>query len=194
MRISPLGVFGWWLPARELAELAARDSRLSHPPPLCQAACAVFACAIGYAVRTGASAKEVHGEAMRIAREEPLAAPALEVLEAAAETTPADFQSQMGWVRIALQNAFHQLLRAESAEEAVVATAAQGGDSDTNACIAGALAGAVHGARAIPERWSEKVLSCRTDRPPEYWCVDLPELARKLCSPAQAGGADGEAR
>ena len=24
---SPLGVFGWWLPARELAELAARDSR-----------------------------------------------------------------------------------------------------------------------------------------------------------------------
>ncbi len=186
MRISPLGVFGWRLGARELATLAARDSRLSHPHPLCQAACAVFACAVGFAVRTGASATEVYGEALRIAREEPLAAPALTALESAAEAAPADFQAKMGWVRIALQNAFHQLLRSKSLEEAVVATVAPGGDTDTNACIAGALAGAVHGARAIPERWSERVLSCRTARPPEYWCVDLPELARRLCSPAPA--------
>ena len=189
MRISPLGVHGWRLPWPELAALAARDSRLSHPHPLCQAACAVFTGAIGHAVRTGASARQVFDEALRVAREHPLAAPALEILEAAADAPPADYQAQMGWVRIALQNAFHQLLRCESVEEVIVATAAQGGDSDTNACIAGALAGAVHGARPLPERWTRTILSCRTRRPAEYWCGDLPELARRLCFPGADAGA-----
>jgi len=50
-----------------------------------------------------------------------------------------DFQTNQGWVLIALQNAFHQLVRAPSAEEGTIATVNAGGDTDTNGAIAGAL-------------------------------------------------------
>ncbi len=106
MRISPLGVFGWDLDARELAKLAAQDSRLSHPDPVCQAACVVFTHAIAHAVRTGATALAVYEDALAFARKEPLASPIVDTLERARTEVPADFSEKMGWVRIAFQNAF----------------------------------------------------------------------------------------
>ncbi len=45
------------------------------------------------------------------------------------------------------------LSRPESFEEALVAAASLGGDSDSLAAMTGAIAGAHHGASAIPERW-----------------------------------------
>ncbi len=42
-------------------------------------------------------------------------------------------------------------------EEAVCAAARGGGDTDTAACIVGALSGAYHGAKRIPKRWMEQV-------------------------------------
>ena len=44
-------------------------------------------------------------------------------------------------VLVALRNAFHQLLHADSFEAGVVNTVSQGGDTDTNGAIAGALLG-----------------------------------------------------
>ena len=41
------------------------------------------------------------------------------------------------------------------------ATVRRGGDTDTNAAIAGALLGAVHGRDAVPLQWRQMVLSCR---------------------------------
>ena len=40
-------------------------------------------------------------------------------------------------------------------------TVMRGGDTDTNAAIAGALLGAVYGRNALPRQWIEKILSCR---------------------------------
>jgi ADP-ribosylglycohydrolase len=42
-------------------------------------------------------------------------------------------------------------------EEAVASAASAGGDTDTVAAIVGALAGAYHGASAIPERWLNRI-------------------------------------
>jgi ADP-ribosylglycohydrolase len=42
-------------------------------------------------------------------------------------------------------------------EEAVCSAASAGGDTDTAAAIVGALAGAYHGASAIPRRWLDKL-------------------------------------
>jgi hypothetical protein len=94
----------------------------------------------------------------------------------------------MGWVLIALQNAFYQLLHAVNLEEGVVDTVMRGGDTDTNGAIAGALLGAVYGRRAVPSRWIATLLSCRTltgsgtehPQPPEFWPVDVMELAEAL--------------
>ncbi len=51
---------------------------------------------------------------------------------AAAAAPPADFSTHEGWVLVALQNAFYQLLHAPSLRDGVVATVMLGGDTDTN--------------------------------------------------------------
>lgn len=64
-----------------------------------------------------------------------------------------------------------------------------GGDTDTNAAIAGALLGAVHGREAIPARWRRLVTSCwpvgglsptRHPRSRAFWPADALELAERL--------------
>jgi ADP-ribosylglycohydrolase len=111
------------------------------------------------------------------------------VVEQAATAPPADYQRQQGWVLIALQNAFYQLLHAPSLEEAVVRTVRAGGDTDTNAAICGALVGAVYGREAVPAQWRQLVLSCRPmdgypdihqPRPALFWPTDALVLAEQL--------------
>jgi ADP-ribosylglycohydrolase len=107
----------------------------------------------------------------------------------AADLVPADYVHQQGWVLIAFQNALWQMLNAPSLEEGVVDTVMRGGDTDTNAAIAGALLGAAFGRSAIPNQWTEKILSCRPEagqprvhrpRPECFWPVDALELAQNL--------------
>lgn len=64
----------------------------------------------------------------------------------------------------------------------------RGGDTDTNAAIAGALLGALHGREGIPHRWIRALLSCRPipetgarhPRPQALWPVDALQLAERL--------------
>ena len=78
---------------------------------------------------------------------------------AAATLTAGDLldpvQRQIGYVMTALQVAFWAAMTAPSFEQAVVDAANLGGDADTNAAVAGALAGAHFGAESIPQRWLE---------------------------------------
>lgn len=104
----------------------------------------------------------------------------VECLEKAKKSLPDDFHHQMGWALKALQNAFFQLLHAESLEAGIIDTVRQGGDTDTNGCIAGALLGSVHGDVAIPDRWVATLLDCRSPRASEYHCNDLSQLAHNL--------------
>ena len=100
---------------------------------------------------------------------------------------PGDFFGRMGWVLVALQNAFFHL-KNSGFEEALVATVAAGGDTDTNAAVCGALLGAALGKQAIPSRWILPVLACRSTvdagaprpRPAAYWPDDILELAEAL--------------
>ncbi len=184
MRVSPLGIFGHGLPEADLAIFAAIDSRLSHPHPVCVAACAVFVHAIAYAVRTGSGAGAVFEEACKFAGRCDLAAPIRDSLMTAAEKRPDDFETNEGWVRIAFENAFFELAHVDSFEEALVRTVNAGGDTDTNGAIAGALLGAVVGEASIPERWRRVVLGCRTSRGSDYQTTDARELAEAL---VQAG-------
>jgi hypothetical protein len=101
----------------------------------------------------------------------------------------------MGWVLVALQNAFWQLLHAAGFEEGVTGSVQLGGDTDTNGAIAGALLGAVHGRAAVPQQWMSRVLSCRPlvgipgvarPRPAAFWPVDALWLAERLLFLGQA--------
>lgn len=193
MRVSPLGIFGHMLEPERLAEMARAECALTHPHRVCQDASAVFAVAIAHAVRTGATPFEIWETSYDFARRADCAPEVMEALDLGALEPPDDFLHQMGWVKIALQNAVFRLLHAPSLEEGVVDTVMAGGDTDTNAAIAGALLGAAHGREAVPPAWREAVLSARADRetrvprPPEYWPVDALELAERLLSPGAAG-------
>jgi ADP-ribosylglycohydrolase/fructose-1,6-bisphosphatase/inositol monophosphatase family enzyme len=187
MRIAPIGV--WAAGPNEAAAAAAEDSELSHPHPVCRAACAAFAASISVALE-GADRQAMLATAMRIAREAGAeAAPVSAVLDKAASgVAPAEFQHQMGWVLIALQNAFFHLAAGTALEPALIETVGRGGDTDTNAAIAGALLGAADGRASFPVRWVLPVLTCRPDRglhaarprPEAYWPDDLLELTEAL--------------
>jgi ADP-ribosylglycohydrolase/fructose-1,6-bisphosphatase/inositol monophosphatase family enzyme len=188
MRISPLGLFAAGRPALG-ADLARQDSRLTHPHPVCQDACAVFVAALAHAVAHGDGAEAAHRAALAEADRSAVQPAVRAVLEQAPHAPPACYDAwSQGWVLIALHNAFWQLLHAPGLEEGVVGTVMQGGDTDTNAAITGALLGAVHGRDAVPPRWVSALLSCRPlpgtptrhPRPSEFWPVDAPLLAEAL--------------
>jgi ADP-ribosylglycohydrolase len=92
----------------------------------------------------------------------------------------------MGWVLIALQNAFYHLLASDLFRSGVTETILQGGDTDTNACITGALIGAVEGISQIDWELVGPLLSCRPHaqtrrpRPLDYWPDDAGALVRQL--------------
>lgn len=191
MRISPLATWGHRLSPHQLADLASEDSSLTHPHPVCRESCAVFAVAVARAVGGGGSPQEVYRHTLGWAESACWDASVLSALRSAAEYPPADYQTRQGWVLVALQNAFYQLLHAPTLEEGVVATVMAGGDTDTNAAIAGALLGAVHGRGAVPEQWRRMILSCRPiqhltptrhPRPRPFWPVDALEVAETLAA------------
>lgn len=179
MRCSPLGVFGARLPREALAALARRDSSLSHPAAVCQAACAVYVTAIADALTSDAKGPQLYERALTFARAH--APEVVDTLEDAAEGLPvSDDEHNQGWVRIALQHAFFHLKHATDFEAALVQTVVKGGDADTNGCIVGALLGATLGAEAIPPRWRKTVAACRPARPTRYGCADLDALTDAL--------------
>jgi ADP-ribosyl-[dinitrogen reductase] hydrolase len=187
MRVSPLGIFGHGLAPAELATLAREDARLTHPHPVCADAGAVFTAAVARAVARGGTPAELADWALAFAREHRLHEEVIEALVISTKHRP-DFATHQGLVTVALQNAFFQLRHA-SPEEALVDTVRRGGDTDTNAAIAGALLGAVHGVEGLPLRWRNAVLSCvpvegmpgcQRPRPPSCWAVDALVVAERL--------------
>jgi ADP-ribosyl-[dinitrogen reductase] hydrolase len=189
MRICPLGIYSAAVDEGAVVEWAREDAALTHPNPVCLGANAVFAAAISFAIRTGNGPGQVYQHALEAGQRAQVPQSVMDALRAAADGPPKDYMHQMGWVVIALHNAFWQLLTAVSAEEGVVQSVMAGGDTDTNGAIAGALLGAVHGLESIPYQWRDRVLSCRPivgvsgvrhPRPKAFWPVDALWLAEHL--------------
>jgi ADP-ribosyl-[dinitrogen reductase] hydrolase len=186
MRAAPLGVLAHAATAARAAEWARADSALTHPHPVCGDAVAAYVVAVADAVAHG-DARHAWSASLAWARGAGAQAPVVEALLAAEHGPRAADGENQGWVLIALQNAFHDLLHAPGLEAGVVASVARGGDTDTNAAIAGALLGAVHGREAVPPAWRSLVLSCRAHplrarhaRPRAYWATDLYELSERV--------------
>jgi ADP-ribosylglycohydrolase len=149
MRATPIG-----LAARDIAEAvqAARgDAELTHADPAAAiASCAL--CAALLAVRAGS-------DPLAAAREQARGHPRLaDTLSAVAEGD----EEQLGrlayspeagacWTTLAL--GLYALVRHDDYECGVSWAIAQGGDTDTNAAVAGALLGARYGESTIPARW-----------------------------------------
>ncbi len=186
MRVSPIGIASAGDPVKA-AEWARQDSKLTHPHPVCQAACAAYCAAIAVAI-AGGNRVDMLEEANAQAGRDAEADLVRSALADAAVGPPVDYQKQMGWVLIALRNAFYHLQAGHRIERTVLDTIHRGGDTDTNGAIAGALVGSADGKATFPDRWAAPILSCRATsesgtrhpRPEEYWPSDALTLASRL--------------
>lgn len=131
MRAAPLALRYAHEPA-ELARVAEADSRLTHFDDRAARACVQF---------TALLAGLLRGEQPDL----PVAPDRAEAARRAAGLG--------AFVEATLLVAVTALHTASDFEEGVVWAVNLGGDTDTNAAVAGALLGACHGAAAIPERW-----------------------------------------
>lgn len=189
MRISPLGIFGCNYDLDRVSDHARADASLTHPHPVCLEANALFAMALANAIGTWKDAKELYKQIEDWAQGMNVDARLMKAIVDASESPPADYVRQQGWVIIAFQNALWQLLHAPTLEDGIVDTVMRGGDTDTNAAIAGALLGAAYGRNAVPAQWIDKLLNCRPEagrpnvrhpRPECFWPVDALHIARCL--------------
>ncbi len=189
MRISPLGIFGAKHNLNQVAQWAMQDAELTHPHHICQQVNALFTMAIAHAIATGCSPKELYDNVGQWANKLSVDPLIIDIIKKSSTSPPKDYVQLQGWVLIAFQNALYQLINAKTLAEGVINTVMQGGDTDTNAAICGALLGAVYGRKAIPRQWAEAVLNCRPKenevnvkhpRPEAFWPVDALVLAEKL--------------
>lgn len=196
MRCSPLAILpGWETAARE-------DCALTNPHPTCIDSCRVYVGALVDCSR----AIEPHGilkRAIDRAQEEEV----VDVLQQVRrkEERKVDEKSTKGWTLHALYCAFWAAVHHDSYEDAIDEVILRGGDTDTNAAIAGALLGARLGFDAMnaEARTSSNIammLLCETEngdmpRPREYQPRHaLDALAGKLLSGATAPAAVARAR
>jgi ADP-ribosylglycohydrolase len=181
MRHSPLAIWGHALPSEALDVYVRADTRLTHPNRVCEDASSAFIAALAATIRDGLSARDAYTLACDWHRAHGLSAGVTQVLRDA-EHSPPDYLTHKGHALVALQNAFYQALHAPTMEEGVVRSVMGGGDTDTNAAIAGALLGALHARDNVPDQWREALRTCKPHpgakggqrpRPQTYWPNDL---------------------
>ena len=138
-----------------IAEDAAAASRITHYDPRCVGSCVAVTTAIAHLVRgEGDEAVERAASAGGAICDDVRAA-----IERGAARSPADLHvdgEDRGYVLRTVELAFSALAGASDFEEGVLAVVSRGGDTDTNACVAGGLLGARFGKSRIPERWISK--------------------------------------
>lgn len=189
MRAAPIGIFyhGDTLAASAAGRI---DARLTHPSEATVAANAGFCAAIA-ALVAGKAWPNAFTAAARAVRETGSKEIETALKEASLRRFPSQYDgASQGWVVIAFQNAFAHLTAGSSFGEALVETVAQGGDTDTNGAICGALLGARHGFDAIPGQWRDAVLNCNPGkgsprpRPCVYWPSSALEVVDRMLGDA----------
>ncbi|MCQ2444754.1 MAG: ADP-ribosylglycohydrolase family protein, partial [Mailhella sp.] len=161
MRVSPLAVYGAGMDWRELWRMADEDAALTHINTACRNATSMFAILVADAVWTGDTPEALVERMLARAAEMKADSGIIRLAEDSRTAPPADYIHSMGWVRIAFGNALWHLMNTGSTEDAVCATVAKGGDTDTNAAICGALMGAAYGEESVPLQWRQSILDCR---------------------------------
>ena len=102
----------------------------------------------------GATAESVYRNTLEWAETQGISESVLDYMRRAATDERPDYDGEtIGWVLIALQGAFYQLLHARDFESALVDVVSAGGDTDTNAAITGALLAVLYGVESIPRSW-----------------------------------------
>lgn len=143
MRAAPIGLAATSL--AEAVDAARADAALTHGDPRAgHASAALCAALLSLDEPVAAARAECAGEAKL-----------LDALDSDEDGLAELAAHEMGACWTALGVALHSLTEIDDYERGVLWAISLGGDTDTNAAVAGALLGARHGLESIPERWLE---------------------------------------
>lgn len=182
MRTGPVALGYLDRSPADLVAAAATVARMTHWDNENADASALWCLAIRHAILTGEidmRSQVAHLPEPRRARWAALIDEAL-----APGAHPRDFREHNGWVVRALQGALAAVVGATGLVDALERAVRGGGDTDTVAAIAGALAGATWGGTAVPLAWQRKL---------HGWPgLRANDLARQAVLAVRHGAPDGE--
>jgi ADP-ribosyl-[dinitrogen reductase] hydrolase len=154
MYCAPLGVVRAGTPER-LTDEAPALSRLTHWDGRCQTACLAVTWAAAALVR-GVDAESAVREALETVAEREGGEELEYLVGEAGRGRPLD-GPDMGFTLFTAAVALQVVGEGRGFEEGLRHVVGLGGDTDTNAAVAGALLGAAHGLPAIPSAWRERL-------------------------------------
>lgn len=157
MYCAPLGV-AYAGRSADLLEAAPGLSAITHWDDRCRTACLAVTLTVAALVR-GEPAADAVTEAVDAVKEREGGEELEYLVGEAGRARPLD-GPDMGFVLFTAGLALQVAGEGRGFEEGLRHVVGLGGDTDTNAAVAGALLGAAHGTRALPERW----LTLLTDR------------------------------
>jgi ADP-ribosylglycohydrolase len=186
MRSAPLGIWGSRLEAKQLAQYAIEDSRLSHPNESCGHAVACYSIAIASLIENQGDRDKAFQQVLNWSNTH-ACQEVRSWLQNAQDNVDEPYYPQVGFVKIAFIHAFRHLGLGTNYAAAIEETLLGGGDTDTNACIVGGLIGAACGASQIPKSMQNAVLHCDTlqgeqPRPAFLHTTQLLTLTKQLLS------------
>jgi len=145
----------------QLFDLAPLLSSLTHYDERCRTACLAVTLMTAALVRGKEAERSLHEVLTSLIERGLEGAEELEFLvEAAGASRPVDGPDQ-GFCLFTAGLALRMALEAPGVEDGIRHVVSLGGDTDTNAAVAGALLGARHGAGTLPGSWLERL----QDRP-----------------------------
>jgi ADP-ribosyl-[dinitrogen reductase] hydrolase len=150
MRCAPVAV-RYQRDPDNLRQVSLDTARITHAEPRCTWSAVAINQAIAHALAGGGRRDLIGAASERIPQSD---------VSGAIDVVPTLLERDLkgsGYVLNAMQIALWFVTNTSSFEEAVVGAVMVGDDTDTNAAVTGALAGAVYGYGAIPERWRDGV-------------------------------------
>jgi len=162
MRVAPLGLF--YRTLDEVEENAVLSSLPTHKSDAAIAGAVAVAVAVRCAV-LGMDCRDIIREAsQRASKYDAGLGEKIEVSYMKRESEPDDAFSELGTsylVNETVPSAFYCFSRhSGNPGKAITEAVNAGGDTDSIACITGALSGAVNGAGALPEKWVKGLFNC----------------------------------
>jgi len=159
MRATPMAVYGHSLSNDQLRECVKYDAFFTHSNQAVFDTIYVYCFAIGHLIRNAEEdnrAQSAFDQAYELSKGFGYVQEWMDLSHefAAAgnwDTTKLNPIKQMGFLKHAFVLSFYALLRRLSFDDTIALAIKLGGDTDTNACIAGGMIGALHGKHALPK-------------------------------------------
>lgn len=149
-RVLPIALWAAEHPDFDWQTAVREDAAVTHPNPVCAEVNAVYVYALLQAMQPGATPQGIYESTLDFAAEQGVSTPVQEALLcAASERSVYDGMKCTD----ALQNVFCMLLHAADFRSALEEIVNAGGDTATNAALAGALLALTHGVESIPRPW-----------------------------------------